>query len=400
MTHSLSPSPSPVGLVGISGYARIYIDLLLDSETAKRADLAAVVVIPPDQDLDIAQQLRERGVRIYSSYESLIEAERGRLRLCVIPTGIQWHARMTIAALRAGANVLVEKPLAGSLADAEAVRACEAETGRWVAVGFQDLYTDTLAWLKSEILAGAIGRIKSIRVIGLWPRSGAYYTRNHWAGRLHIDGAAAFDSPLNNAFAHFVNLAFFLAGPGRQSSTRAEIQHAELFRAHAIESFDTAVVTARSPEGTQFWFGVSHACREYREPEIHIEGETGKAGWLHERECFIAPDGGPEDRRPVPRYDLARRSMMDKVLARLDDPDVPVCDTEVALNHTRFIDSLHRHHAIQSIAPSSIESRRVEGHASPIPTIPGIESFLDQAMRRGCSLRDTKFDPALNTVHS
>lgn len=395
MTQTDSTSRSTVGLVGISGYAEIYVDLLLAPETQSRAELSAVVIVPSDQGLEVVEKLRRRGVRIYSSYDELIEAEHGRLDLCIVPTGIQWHARMAMAAMRAGANVLVEKPLAGSLADAEAVRAVEAATGRWVAVGFQDLYTETLAWLKAEIRSGAIGRLKSIRVIGLWPRSGAYYTRNHWAGRLHIDGAATLDSPLNNAFAHFVNLALFLAGSSRNGSTRAEIRHAELFRAHTIESFDTATVTARSPEGIEFWFGVTHACREYREPEIHLQGESGTAGWLHERECFIAPDDGPELRRPVPRYTEARRSMMDHVLSRLRDPTVPVCGTEVALPHTAFIDALHRDHTIQSIAPSLIESCRVTGHASPIPTIPGIETFLDHALRKGCRLSEAGFQPKL-----
>ena len=37
----------------------------------------------------------------------MLSAHEGGIDLCLIPTGIHWHARMTIAALRAGANVLV-----------------------------------------------------------------------------------------------------------------------------------------------------------------------------------------------------------------------------------------------------------------------------------------------------
>jgi predicted dehydrogenase len=90
---------------------------------------------------------------------------------------------MTIAALQSGANVLVEKPLAGSVAEVEAVNAAELKSQRFVAVGFQDLYEPGTAWLKSELLKGRIGEITSVRFLGLWPRRRSYFTRNDWAGR-------------------------------------------------------------------------------------------------------------------------------------------------------------------------------------------------------------------------
>ncbi len=106
---------------------------------------------------------------------------RGRIDLCLIPTGIHWHARMTIAALEAGANVLVEKPLAGSSAEVAAVRAAEQRAGRFVAVGCQDFYEPGTTWLQAEVRRGAIGAIQSVRMLGLWPRDRAYFARNNWA---------------------------------------------------------------------------------------------------------------------------------------------------------------------------------------------------------------------------
>src|SRR5690606_37279986 len=112
----------------------------------------------------------------------MLREQRGRIDLCLIPTGIPWHARMTIAALRAGANVLVEKPLAGSIAEVEAVHAEEKRSGKFVAVGFQDLYDPGTAWLKKELVSGTIGTIQAVRFLGLWPRRRSYFTRNEWAG--------------------------------------------------------------------------------------------------------------------------------------------------------------------------------------------------------------------------
>jgi predicted dehydrogenase len=234
------------------------------------------VIINPREEAAVVADFAGRGVRIYDDYERMLADERGNIDLCLIPTGISWHARMAIAALRAGANVLVEKPLAGCVADVRAIRQAEREYGRFVAVGFQDVYVPEVTWLKKRILDGAIGRLESVRMIGLWPRPANYFTRNNWAGRLSADGAAVMDSPLNNAFAHFVNLALFLAGPRPLATAEVVIEEAGLYRAHAIESFDTGVVRAVSPEGVQFWFGVSHSCRVNREPELYFEGSTGR----------------------------------------------------------------------------------------------------------------------------
>lgn len=382
-----------VALIGISGYAQIYVDLLLDEENAARCDLTAATVIPQHQEHPTTKLLRRRGVRIYESFDALIEGEQGKLDLCIIPTGIHWHARMTITALESGANVLVEKPLAGSLEDAQAMIRTAEKCGRWIAVGFQDIYTEEYFSLRRRLNEGAIGAIRSVKVIGLWPRSEAYYSRNQWAGRLYIDGAAALDSPLNNAFAHFINLAFSLAEDRSANRTPIEVESAELFRAHRIESFDTAVVKARNGAGVEFWFGVSHACEVYREPEIHITGENGTACWLHERHSRIAPQEGPIEEHPVPTYESARQSMFAAVLARFDDPQFPICGTDIALRHTRFIHELHRSCAIRPLSSNEVTMRRIPGHANEIPTIRKLDHLLDEAMRQRALLSEVGFTP-------
>jgi len=80
-------------------------------------------------------------------------------------------------------------------------------------VGFQDAYTQTTAKLKSRILAGEWGVIRSVRVIGAWPRPASYYQRNSWAGRIRVGESWVLDSPISNGLAHFLNLALYLAGP-------------------------------------------------------------------------------------------------------------------------------------------------------------------------------------------
>jgi predicted dehydrogenase len=158
-----------IGLIGVSGYASIHVEWLLQAHKDLRLIIAAFVTVEAECDSQAAEQLKATGAVQYESYLKMLEAQNGQLDLCFIPTGIQWHARMTISALKAGCNVLVEKPLAGSTTDGRAVIDAMNETGRWVAVGFQDMYTDEVAALKRLILKKRIGRIKTVSMLGLWP---------------------------------------------------------------------------------------------------------------------------------------------------------------------------------------------------------------------------------------
>jgi predicted dehydrogenase len=381
-----------VALIGVSGYAKIYLQLL--EENRKRLDLVAAVIINPQEESAVVADFKSRGVAIYSDYGQMLREQAGKIDLCLIPTGISWHARMTIAALKSGANVLVEKPLAGSLADVRAIRKAEHETGRFVAVGFQDVYVPEVAWLKERILAGVIGRLESVRMIGLWARPASYFTRNNWAGRLQADGASVLDSPLNNAFAHFVNLALFLSGPRAAASSAVTVEEAGLYRAHAIESFDTGVVRAISPEGVKFWFGVSHSCRVNREPELYFEGSTGRIEWWHEQKCVIVPkSGAPAETHALPDTTATRRAMFAAVLARLHDSATFIFDAELSEGHTAFIDAVHRASPVQTVPPALVswEDLQFTHWSGRIPVIRGIEDAFDRALAQRSTLAAAGF---------
>lgn len=387
-----SPLSRPrVGLIGISGYARIYYDLVKELHDSGALELVGAVVINPAEEPGLVAELKHRGVSIFASYEDMLSTHSGRLDICLIPTGIPWHARMTVAALQMGANVLVEKPLAGSRADVQAIRDAERETGRFVAVGFQDIYAEEAMWLKERLCAGVIGKVQSIRFVGLWPRSTSYFERNQWAGRLSAQGAAVLDSPFNNAFAHFVNLSLFFAGPKLRNSANAMVETAELFRANKIESFDTGVVRARSPEGVSFWFGVSHDCLTTREPEIYIEGSKGRAEWLHEQHCRITPVGEPAEERALPPTSETRRAMFMALLARWRDPSAPICGTEMAAHHTGLIEDIHQRGVIQPFTSGQIDWQPHPDTSGSIPVVSGLEAAMDRALNSRSTLREAGF---------
>jgi len=286
----------------------------------------------------------------------------------------------------------VEKPLAGSLAEIEEVRAVERETGRFVAVGFQDLYEPGTTWLKREVMNGAIGAIESVRFLGIWPRARRYFARNNWAGRVRVDGVPVFDSPLNNAFGHFVLLSLYFAGR-REDAADAELEGVELFRAHDIESFDTAVVTSRTRDGVRLWFGASHAATGAVEPEVVIHGQHGTAYWRYENEASWRDALGRTERRALPDMTTTRRAMMAAVLARLRDPAAPICDAATAARHTAVIEAVHRVGRVRAFAPERV--RWVDDtKGSTVPDVAGLTDALRRAFDQEQSLAASGFAPA------
>lgn len=378
--------PARVAIIGVSGYGSVHLQLARESRERHEIRLVAAAIINQAEEAANIAELRAHGTEIFADYAEMLRAHAGRIDLCLIPTGIHWHARMTIAALDAGANVLVEKPLAGSLAEVAEVRRAEARTGRFVAVGFQDFYEPGTAWLKQELARGAIGDITSVRFLGVWPRSRSYFTRNNWAGRLRVDGQPVMDSPLNNAFAHFVMLSLYFVGAGRLA-----LEAAELLRAHAIESFDTAVVRSRTEGGIRLWFGTSHACRDTVEPEIVITGTRGEAGWRYEAEAWWRDADGHTGRRALLDITGARRAMFAAAVRRLTDPAQPICTSELAGRHTALIEAIHREARIDTVPAEDVNWSGANGLAAQVPDIKGLGEALRRSYLAEQSLAATGF---------
>jgi predicted dehydrogenase len=387
-----------LALVGISGYGRIHLDLVREWTDRGLARLAAAVVINPKEEQEAVTELQQQGCRIYPSHETMWESEAGQIDLCLIPTGIHLHARMTIMALRAGANVLVEKPLAGSTAETESIRAVERTSGRFVAVGFQDVYAPSTAWFTDVLRSGRIGEIRSLRTLCVWPRPQRYWQRNGWAGRLSVDGFPVHDSPLNNACAHFALLSLIFGGCVDEAPLRLE--SAELFRARAIESFDTAVVRLITVAGTKIWLGVSHSSQAEHRPEILIEGTAGSARWIYESSAAWRNNSGEGETRALGSQHTVRREMMASVLRRVSDPSVEICTTALAARHTSLIDAVHAWAPIATIPLSEITSSAVPDNPEAVLSVRQLDNSLRSGFSTGCTLQAAGFGrTAIPSLH-
>ena len=354
-----------IALVGVSGFAGVYYeDLILRAATGS-IDLAAATVINEEEVPEKCAGLRRAGCRIYRHYEEMLEAERGRIDLCIIPTGIHLHAPMTIAALEADWNVLLEKPAAATLAEVEKMKEAEIRSGRFVAVAYQHMYAPETMMLKRALCDGIVGEIHSIKCLGLWPRFKEYYSRNDWAGRLLSKGRWVLDAPFNNALAHWLNLMIFFAGEEVLRAGTPLSLEAELYRARQIESCDTACFRIGTELGANIYFWVGHSCPQEVGPIMEIRGTEGTVRWAGTQ---IRHRDGRGERVLAECSDspALRRHLFDAILQRLNGVPVFACDLDMAGRQTLISNRAFEMASIYTIGAADL---------CPSPERPG-ESFI------------------------
>jgi predicted dehydrogenase len=108
-----------------------------------------------------------RSVRGYADAASMLSAEQPDLVSIVVPTSL--HLPMTLAALDAGAHVLVEKPIAATRGEAEMMIAAAGRAGRMLTVGHIERFNPAIRELRRRLADGELGRVFEIRATRLGP---------------------------------------------------------------------------------------------------------------------------------------------------------------------------------------------------------------------------------------
>lgn len=149
--------------------------------------------------------LRESGIPVFASDSEMYDAVKPDV--VSIAAGIPVHLLLLKNALEHGVSVLLEKPAAATGDEVETmIFEKQMHPQNFALIAFQFLYAPETQKLKQLILSGKYGRIRSISVRGAVKRDDAYYGRNKWAGKIcGSNGKMIYDSPLSNAFAHYLN---------------------------------------------------------------------------------------------------------------------------------------------------------------------------------------------------
>lgn len=148
------------------------------------------------------------------------------------------HRAQIEQCLRAGVDVICEKPLVGSVAEVDELAALEAETGHVVMPIFQYRYGRGLQKLRHLVDAGVTGALHTANVEVSWRRRADYYD-NPWRGRW----ATELGGVLLSHCIHALDMVTYVGGPVVRAFARTAT------RVNDIETEDTASVSLELADG-------------------------------------------------------------------------------------------------------------------------------------------------------
>ena len=302
-------SPLRVAIIGLGGFAREHHKALLKLE--REGICCVVAACDPDplrRESGAADfQFGLRGVRVFADYREMLTTCGSSLEMATVPTPIPLHAEMHRACVEAGVACYLEKPPTCYDVELEEMMAVEAgaklqTNNRQTNIGFNFIIEPQRQALKRRMLAGEFGTPREVRLLGLWPRTDAYFQRSPWAGRLMMDNRPVLDSIFGNAMAHYTHNVLFWAGLRELFDWSPVTQMtAEMYRAHAIEGTDTLFASAVTESDVVLRFAMTHACDgppRHREEILcddakitYIVGEKWHIRWRDGRE-----ESGPTSR--------------------------------------------------------------------------------------------------------
>lgn len=142
--------------------------------------------------------------KAFYSIENLL-LQNLKLDVIVICTPNGLHAAHSILSLEAGYHVMVEKPIAITVADCEKMIQAAKHAKRQIFTVKQNRFNPPIESLKTAIDQERIGKLYSFQLSCFWNRPSDYY-RNSWHGTA-LDGGA-----LYTQFSHFIDLINWLFG--------------------------------------------------------------------------------------------------------------------------------------------------------------------------------------------
>lgn len=273
-----------VAIIGCGRISRKHCEVLEKVEGAK---LVAVCDLIPEK---AERTGRQWDVPWYTSYETMLaETHPAVVNVCT-ESGNHAHVAMDVMK-RFGCNVIVEKPMALRLADADAMVAAAAEAGVRLFTVKQNRFNAPIQLLKKALDQGRFGRVLMITSRVRWHRTQDYYDQASWRGTWAQDGGC-----ISNQAIHHVDLMQWLGGP--VSSVYAVSRRF----LHRMEAEDAAVATWQFASGALGAFEATTCANpQDLEGSISVLGEKGEveiAGFaVNQFRTWAFADERPEDQQ-------------------------------------------------------------------------------------------------------
>lgn len=261
-----------VAMIGCGRIAQMYKEVF-----AQLKDQVEVVcAVDPKEDRAQAFAEGFENCVVLTDYKQCFQYDLDVMHLA---TPHNLHPIIGTDAMRHKINVLIEKPMAITLQDADAMIQVAEEEGVKLGIIFQTRYVKGCMDIKKLIQEGKLGKLLTARSYLSWSRSDEYYSQSDWKGTWDKEGGGV----LIDQAIHSIDRVQWLIGDDVEWIDGTVDNRAH----HAVEVEDVAEAFIQFKNGCLYQLYACN-CYSYDAPiEIEIVGEKGKVGlkqdlaWVH-----------------------------------------------------------------------------------------------------------------------
>ncbi len=231
-------------------------------------NLVAVCDTSPEQ----MQQLLEKhdlqndsSIKRYTDYKQMIE--ENRIELIGIATESGIHAEIALYCIDHGIHVIIEKPMAMSMSDADEIIRLSREKNVKVSACHQNRFNIAVQEMRKALEAGRFGKISHGSIHVRWNRDENYYKQATWRGTWEQDGGA-----LMNQCIHGIDLLRWMMGDEIEEVYGATRQQFH----HYLEAEDLGMAVIKFKNGAVATIeGTTNVYPQNLEETLYLFGENG-----------------------------------------------------------------------------------------------------------------------------
>lgn len=208
---------------------------------------------------------KDKTIRRYTDYKKMIE--ENEIELIGIATESGSHAEIALYCIEQGIHVIIEKPMAMSIKDADSIITLADKKGVKVSACHQNRFNVAVQEMRKALEAGRFGRLSHGSIHVRWNRIQDYYTPAPWRGTWAQDGGA-----LMNQCIHGIDLLRWMMG-----NEIDEVYGATRQRFHDyLEAEDVGMAVVKFKNGTVATIeGTTNVYPQNLEETLYLFGEKG-----------------------------------------------------------------------------------------------------------------------------
>ena len=204
-------------------------------------------------------------VKQYTDYKKMIE--ENRIDLIAIATESGSHAEIALHCIEHGIHVIIEKPMAMSIKDADEIIKKAEEYGVKVCACHQNRFNVAVQKLRQAIEQNRFGRLSHGSVHVRWNRNKGYYTQAPWRGTWEHDGGT-----LMNQCIHGIDLLRWMFGEEVEAVYGAARQQFHDY----LEAEDVGMAVVKFKNGAIATIeGTTNVYPKNMEETLYVFGERG-----------------------------------------------------------------------------------------------------------------------------